>query len=763
VSRGSLTVCGRLIIGFHGVFEKGIWSSSFQFIGTLSSESTLSNSKAPSAKHLAAGWTRISCLTGSCCGWFKDNLLAKSPLNGLWTDSRNSATRSRQGDKELIANLEGFMPRVLKGEFPSMAFNLSYGIQGQARYTHVPGILEMVGIPYVGSGPLAHSLALDKVVAKMIFRQQGLPTPDFAVLNAPGFQAPDLAYPLIVKPKNEAVSMGIEVVHDEEELRNAAQIIFDQFNQPVLVEQYIEGREINLGLLGNAPPEALTPCEIVFGKTGPRIYIIQHKKGESGRDIQWLCPAPIGEDLTIKVKKLAKKAFSALGCYDCARVDMRLDAKGNVYILEINSLPSLGEHGFYVIAAHEAGLDFPKLLNRLVETATARYFGTPKPPPTQIKERNLGEHIFAYLAKHRDAMERRLEEWVSISNRTYDSVGNRSAMKKIGKQFEEIKMRPVEEFTDKRSIRTWETKAGFEGGTLLIGHMDVPLERNTPNQLFRRDPEWLYGEGIGASRAPLVMLTFALRALRNRRVLQKIPLGVLFYSDEGIDCRYSADIIQKAAAKAARVLVLRPGSLNDKIMVQRRGQRKYLLTLEGKSRRLGQYAKTPEVLLLAFEKILELSSLSSRKEKIALSVTDIETDAYPMLLPHRVTANLMLSYLDPKNVAPLEKMMKEILSRDAFRFDLESISDRPPMKERRNNLRLAKKLASVADQWDIPLIQESSVWPSAGGLVPAKVPVVCGVGPVSKDLYAPQEGISRSSLIQRTLLMAQFLAQEWKK
>jgi D-alanine-D-alanine ligase len=73
----------------------------------------------------------------------------------------------------------------------------------------------MVGIPYVGSGPLAHSLALDKVVAKMIFRQQGLPTPDFAVLDASGFQAPDLSYPLIVKPKNEAVSMGIEIVHNE--------------------------------------------------------------------------------------------------------------------------------------------------------------------------------------------------------------------------------------------------------------------------------------------------------------------------------------------------------------------------------------------------------------------------------------------------------------------------------------------------------------------------------------------------------------------
>ena len=189
-----------------------------------------------------------------------------------------------EGDKDLINNLEHFMPKVLKGERPGMAFNLSYGIQGQARYTHVPGILEMVGVPYVGSGPLAHSLALDKVVAKMIFVQNGVPTPHFAVLNNPDFESPDLTYPLIVKPKNEAVSMGIKVVNNEEELREAAQVIFDKFSQPVLVEQYIEGREINVGLLGNNPPETLPPCEIVFGSGGPAIYTIEDKKGS--QDVQ---------------------------------------------------------------------------------------------------------------------------------------------------------------------------------------------------------------------------------------------------------------------------------------------------------------------------------------------------------------------------------------------------------------------------------------------------------------------------------------------
>ena len=156
-----------------------------------------------------------------------------------------------------------------------------------------PASSEMVGIPYVASGPLAHSIALDKVVTKMVLKQHGLPTPDFAVLMSPDFEAPDLEYPLIVKPKNEAVSFGIRVVNDEDELRAAAQVIFDRFDQAVLAERFIEGREFNVGLLGNSPTEALPPVELGFGE-GSTVYSYEDKTGRSGRQIELVCPAPIG-------------------------------------------------------------------------------------------------------------------------------------------------------------------------------------------------------------------------------------------------------------------------------------------------------------------------------------------------------------------------------------------------------------------------------------------------------------------------------------
>jgi len=665
-----------------------------------------------------------------------------------------------EGDKELIHQLEEFMPRVLKGERPGIVFNVSYGIQGEARYTHVPSILEMVGVPYVASGPLAHSLALDKVVSKTIFRQFGLPTADFAVLNDPGFATPNLEYPLIVKPKNEAVSFGIRVVHNEQELREAAQVIFDKFSQPVLAEQYIDGREINVGLLGNDPPEALPPAEIIFDEAGPKIYSYEDKTGRSGREIKVECPVQLSSEKTLEAQELAKKAFQVLGCRDCARVDMRMDKEGNFYILEINSLPSLGEHGSYTHAAAAVGLDYDALVNRLVEVAVARYFGTPRPPSIDTKKKEPEEQVFQYLTERRDQVEKRLREWVRRTSRTSDPVGLQEARKELQKTLENFKLKPVKHLTDERSVWTWETAKGMKEGTLLIGHLDVPLDPEIPFQGFRRVPDRLYGEGIGSSRGSLVMLEFALGALRNLRRLRSIPLGILYYTDEGQDTRYSREIIQAAAGEVKQVLFFRPGVPPHCLVTQRRGQIKYRLVVEGEPRRLGQSGKRLEVARWANAKIEKIISLSSRKQFLAIGLMDFQIRHYPMRLPHFCQAELLLSYLDKTTVHEAEKHMREILGKEGYSWTLEKISERPPMKEKRKNQRLFKKFSEVAQKWEIPLDKKTSLWPSSAGLVPDKVGVICGIGPVAQDLYTPQESINRISLLQRTLLLAQFLLIE---
>jgi len=588
-----------------------------------------------------------------------------------------------EGDKDLVDRLEHFMPRVVKGERPGMVFNLSYGIQGQARYTHVPSILEMVGIPYVASGPLAHSLALDKVVTKMILRQHDLPTPDFAVLDTPDAPLPELRYPLIVKPKNEAVSLGLKVVHNERELREAAGVIFEEYRQPVLVEQYIEGREVNVGLLGNNPPEAFPPVELVFGRGGPAIYTFEDKTGTSGRTVSHKCPASIDEELQEKAQELARNAFKCLGCYDCARIDMRLDKDGNLHILEVNSLPSLGERGSYPVGAAQVGLDFPALVNRLVEVASARYFGTPEPPKLDGQPKDRSTQVFSFITQRRDSLERRLKEWTDLASHTHDPVGIQEAVRRMDRTFRDLGMKPAKECTDQRVVWAWETPKGFEGGTLFIGHLDVPADAGSPAQMFRREPEWLYGDGIGASRAPLVMLEFALRALRSIRQLRRTPLGVLYYTDEGRDTRYSAEVIHAAASRAKRVLVLRPGNIGESVITQRRGQRNYRFRVVGEALRPGKVTSKPEVLRWTWNRLEEFSRLTSREKRMSVSTVDVKTETLPMRVPHRVTATVLVTYPDLPAAEQLEERMRALLGKKGPRWELDQISDRPPMKERR--------------------------------------------------------------------------------
>ncbi|MDH3347985.1 MAG: ATP-grasp domain-containing protein [Desulfobulbaceae bacterium] len=668
---------------------------------------------------------------------------------------------SLEGDKDLIDNLEDFMPQVLKGERPGMVFNLAYGIQGQARYTHVPGMLEMVGIPYVGSGPLAHSLALDKVVAKMLFKQNGLPTPDFAVLDSPNSDLPDLQFPLIVKPKNEAVSYGIKIVNNEEELRAAAKIIFDKFDQSVLVEQYIEGREINVGVIGNSPGEAFAPAELIFGAGGPAIYTYEDKTRKSGREVGISCPAKLSDQLTEHAKDIAIKAFNALGCLDCARIDMRLDAEDNLYILEINSLPSLGEHGSYVAAAETMGMDFTALVNRLVDVAATRYFGTPSPPELSQKKISPPHKVFSFLTQKRDQLEYRLRKWSQFSCRTMDMVDRQLVVKEIDRRLQEIRMKPVPSLTNDKVAWTWESQKGLKNGTLLVLQLDVPFDRTMQHQGFRKDPEWFYGEGLGAVWAPLTVLEFTLRALRSCRKLKNIPLGVICYADEGLDCRDSSTLLQEAIAQAGEVIVLRPGNPEGNAVLERRGQTKYLLKAEGRPMRLGKPSpSSPETLRWVMQKVEQLTDLTVKKDRVAVAATEIQTDSFPMLLPHRVQVTLMTSYPTQKAGNELDEKIKQTLGKANIKWNLEMFSNRPPMRTKKRKNALVDGLKEVATTWDIPFGVESSMWPSVAGLASQGKSVICGMGPVVRDLYTAREAVERISIIQRTLLLSEYLLQK---
>ena len=125
------------------------------------------------------------------------------------------------GNMQVIENLQEFMPRVIEGERMGMVFNMAYGIQGESRYTHIPAMLEMLGIPYVGSSPTGHAMALDKVITKMLMQRSNISTPDFWVFSSAEEDMGGVTFPVIVKPKMEAVSYGLNIVDNENDLREA--------------------------------------------------------------------------------------------------------------------------------------------------------------------------------------------------------------------------------------------------------------------------------------------------------------------------------------------------------------------------------------------------------------------------------------------------------------------------------------------------------------------------------------------------------------
>ena len=665
-----------------------------------------------------------------------------------------------EADKELIDRLEEFMPRVVKGEQPGMVFNVSYGLQGQARYTHVPSILEMVGIPYVASGPLGHSLALDKVVTKMILRQHGIPTPEFAVLDTPEAPIPpDVVFPAIVKPKNEAVSFGLRVVDNDDDLRAGARLIFEKYGQAVLVERFIEGREVNVGLLGNNPPEAFPPVELSFGAGGPQIYTYEDKTGRSGRSIEPICPAPIGEELSRSAQEIAVSAFSALGLYDCARVDFRLDAGGNLYVLEVNSLPSLGEHGSYLVGAATVGLDFEGFVNRLLDVARARYFGTPNPPVLDGRKAEPRQHAVAFVTQRRERIERGVREWVDLSSPHGDPVGLRRAAGRATELFEALAMLPVPDLTRPPQVSTWQTQAGLDGGTLFVAGLDTPGAPGALRQAFRRDPERLYGEAVG-QRAGLVSLEYALRSLRNIRRLRRLPLGVVLCTDQTQGALHSSDAIRIAAARAARVLVLEPSVSSSGVVLRRRGNRRYTLVVTGDPILPVRTSRRQATARWTIEKLERIAQLTSRKRAVSVSILDLATEAHALHLPHRVTAVLLVTYRDIAQAAEIEKEIRAILGRGGSRWELTADWDRPPMPETAGGAALLEALNSAGGPHGVEFTRETSSIASLAGLVDDTTPCVCGVGPVVSDRGTPGENIERISLIERTVVLAEFLARE---
>jgi len=233
----------------------------------------------------------------------------------------------------------------------------------------VQGALELLGIPYTGSGVLASSLAMDKIMTKRVWAQAGLPTPRFRLLDAasdPVSVVDDLGLPLAVKPVFEGSSLGFHRVDHADELHHAW-LAACGVDPEVMAEQFIRGREFTCAILESPSAQALPVIEIVAPEGR---YDYQNKY--FGTATRYLCPAPLSAEMTSKMQALSVAAFQSIGCSGWARVDLMWDGRGEPMLLEINTSPGMTDHSLVPMAAREIGLDYDELVIRILQSAALK-------------------------------------------------------------------------------------------------------------------------------------------------------------------------------------------------------------------------------------------------------------------------------------------------------------------------------------------------------------------------------------------------------
>ena len=323
-----------------------------------------------------------------------DDLDSESTVEAIVNAIRSGGYEAEffEGDIRLVEELGHYKPDI--------CFNICESRFGDAREAQIPALLEMMGIPYTGSKVLTLALALDKPMTKRVLTYHDLPMPDFQSFErADEPLAEGMQFPLFVKPSREGTGMGVSansIVHNEQELREQVAYILQKYRQTALVERYIEGREITVGMVGNligpvarrlphnlnapriqAGLRFFPPMEVDLKPFAESDVVYSNRlKVQLAADLNYLCPAPLDDETVDELNWLAAAVFRVCGCLDVARVDFRLDAHDNwkPYILEVNPLPGLSPGiSDIVIEAAADGVSHTELVLMILHTAMKRY------------------------------------------------------------------------------------------------------------------------------------------------------------------------------------------------------------------------------------------------------------------------------------------------------------------------------------------------------------------------------------------------------
>lgn len=273
------------------------------------------------------------------------------------------------------------LPQKLLSKHFDIIFNIAEGENGRSREAQVPALLDFLNLKFTGSDATTLCICLDKALTKHVVLSHNIKTPAFQVVYDREFKLENkLHFPLIVKPNAEGSSKGISslsIVKNKRELRRLVTTLFETYTQPLLIEEFIEGREFTVGILGNGDDvTVMRPMEIEFlQKKGHNIYDYSVKQDFIGK-IEYTCPPKMKPENERLMMETAKKIYNVLGCRDLARVDFRLSTTKGLQFIEINPLPGLAPgYSDMPMIAEKNGIPYAELINTVIKIATERYLG----------------------------------------------------------------------------------------------------------------------------------------------------------------------------------------------------------------------------------------------------------------------------------------------------------------------------------------------------------------------------------------------------
>ncbi|MBC8483145.1 MAG: M20/M25/M40 family metallo-hydrolase [Thaumarchaeota archaeon] len=661
-----------------------------------------------------------------------------------------------EANMHAIDEMHDFMPKVMDGDRPGLVFNMAYGLQGHNRYTHVPALLEMLGVPYLGSGPEAHAIVQDKVMTKLVLQRNNIPTPGFWVFSSHEDQFDDLIFPVIVKPKSESTSMGMKVVDNWDDLRQAVKEEVKKYHQDALVEQFIPGREFAVGLIGNADSIEVLPIVEIDLQGDPDK--IQTNVDKLKKPLDKICPAKLTKEQEEEMKRLCILAFKKLGINDFCRVDFRMDKDGHMYILELNSMASLGVQGSFVHSAITAGYSFESLINKLLDVAAIRYFGeSPSHAPQMDTSENVRSQPLrvaarSYLRSHLRTTISSLQEMCAINT----SVRNVENVNRLGmllsKRLKHLGFSEhVHNQFDIGDIRYFTNHEGETNDVLLIAHMDTPYAsiEYTP---FREEKSRLFGSGIAESKGGIAVMLSALQSLRFSKKLRKINCGVLLTTDDSLGGQYAKPFIESYSKNAKYVIGLKWGKIDGGIVTSASGRDEFKINISNISD--SSRPTISELIPVVCKKITSIKKLSKKDTVIRIMSIDGKTSYGNS--PDHTSISLYTTFTNKSDANELERQIKTILKKqDSMKLDLEISKGvrRVPYSESTNT----KKFYSIVEEITTRLEQKINSFhrdlSSDISHVPPEIPSLEGLGPLGAEYRSPNEYIIKDSLIDRSLLL----------